>query len=145
MCSMKDSRSHVVSCPRSVAARDRRAPVPYPGFDTGAAGYWSFLLARSGGRWQSGHERPRHHLFLRRMTGMETGPRPASPTRSRGIVTIPAENLVSLLARTAQGDHRAFEAVHDQVAAAGSGAARAVVRLPSRPGEVTREVFIELW
>src|SRR6266851_8271119 len=79
------------------------------------------------------------------MTGMETGPRPASPTRDRKTVTMPAASLVSLLARTAQGDHRAFEAIYYQVAAAVFGTVRSVVRDPFLSEEVTQEVFIEIW
>ena len=79
------------------------------------------------------------------MTGMETGPRPASSARGRDIVTIPAANLASLLARTAQGDQHAFEALYDQVAAAVFGTVRSVVRDPFLSEEVTQEVFIEIW
>src|SRR5260370_30830254 len=99
---------------RETGARRSRIPDSTP--ERLAIGPSCWLVP--GGRWRSGHGRPRHHLFLRRMTGMETGPRSASPTRGRGIVTIPAENLVSLLARTAHGDHTTFAALCDPRAAA---------------------------
>ena len=79
------------------------------------------------------------------MTGMETGPRPAPPISDRGTLTNPATNLVALLARTAQGDHRAFETIYDQVGGAVFGTVRSVVRDPFLSEEVTQEVFIELW
>ncbi len=57
----------------------------------------------------------------------------------------PGTRLPELIARTAHGDHRAFEEVYAQVAAIVFGTVRGVVRDPCLAEEVTQEVFIEVW
>jgi RNA polymerase sigma-70 factor, ECF subfamily len=79
------------------------------------------------------------------MRNVETRPRASTPARSRGAEAPPVAQLPVLLARTAQGDHRAFEEVYDQLAATVFGTVRAVVRDPCVSEEVTQEVFLEIW
>ncbi len=78
------------------------------------------------------------------MTGMETRPTPLPWARGRGGTT-PGMDLAALLARVANGDHGAFEAVYDQVAARVFGIVRSVIRDPSLSEEVTQEVMVEVW
>src|SRR6266571_2471302 len=79
------------------------------------------------------------------MTCVETRPRAGPPARGRGTLTDPGVHLAALLASTAQGDHRAFEAVYDLLAATVFGTVRGVVRDPCLSEEVTQEVFLEIW
>jgi RNA polymerase sigma-70 factor (ECF subfamily) len=79
------------------------------------------------------------------MTGVETGPGPASPARSPVAHTAPPADLATLLALVARGDQAAFEAVYDRTAGPVFGTVRSVVRDPSLSEEVTQEVFVEVW
>ena len=79
------------------------------------------------------------------MTCVETRPRAGPPARGKGTLTDPGVHLAALLASTAQGDHRAFEAVYDLLAATVFGTVRGVVRDPCLSEEVTQEVFLEIW
>jgi len=79
------------------------------------------------------------------MRYVETGRSPAAPTRDGRMATIPGARLAGLLARTAHGDHDAFGAVYDEIAATVFGIVQGVVRDPSISEEVTQEVFIEIW
>jgi RNA polymerase sigma-70 factor, ECF subfamily len=79
------------------------------------------------------------------MTVVETRPRTGPPVKGRRVPAVGVPRLADLLARTAHGDHGAFEEVYDQVAAMVFGTVRGVVRDPCLAEEVTQEVFIEIW
>jgi RNA polymerase sigma-70 factor (ECF subfamily) len=55
------------------------------------------------------------------------------------------QDLARLISRVARGDHRAFEAVYDQVAGSVYGLARKVLRDPAQAEEVSQEVLLEVW
>jgi RNA polymerase sigma-70 factor, ECF subfamily len=50
-----------------------------------------------------------------------------------------------LLAMVARGDHKAFEAVYDQLAGPVYGIIRKVLRDPAQSEEVAQEVMLEIW
>src|ERR1700677_12055 len=54
-------------------------------------------------------------------------------------------DLAGLLAQVACGDHAAFEAVYDQLAAPVYGVARKVLRDPAQSEEGAQEVLLEVW
>jgi RNA polymerase sigma-70 factor, ECF subfamily len=54
-------------------------------------------------------------------------------------------DLAGLLGKVARGDHAAFEAVYDQLAAPVYGVARKVLRDPAQSEEVAQEVMLEVW
>ena len=53
--------------------------------------------------------------------------------------------LAGLLAQVARGDHAAFEAVYDQLAASVFGVVRKVLRDPAQSEEVAQEVMLDVW
>ena len=55
------------------------------------------------------------------------------------------DELDSLVLRVARGDHHAFEAVYNRLAAPAYGVIRKVVRDPAQSEEVTQEVLLEIW
>jgi RNA polymerase sigma-70 factor (ECF subfamily) len=55
------------------------------------------------------------------------------------------QDLPGLLAKVARGDHAAFEAVYDQLAAQVYGVARKVLRDPAQSEEVAQEVMLDVW
>ena len=55
------------------------------------------------------------------------------------------QDLNWLLAHVARGDHGAFEAVYDALAAPVYGLIKKVVRDPAQSEEVTQEVMLEAW
>jgi len=55
------------------------------------------------------------------------------------------QDLAELLAQVACGDHAAFEAVYDQLAAPVYGVARKVLRDPAQSEEVAQEVMLDVW
>jgi RNA polymerase sigma-70 factor (ECF subfamily) len=55
------------------------------------------------------------------------------------------QDLAGLLARVARGDHAAFEAIYDQLAAPVFGVARKVLRDPAQSEEVAQEVMLDVW
>jgi len=60
----------------------------------------------------------------------------------------PAEaepDLVTLVARVARGDHRAFELVYGELAGPVYGVVRQVLRDPAQSEEVAQEVLLEVW
>jgi len=57
----------------------------------------------------------------------------------------PGGGLGPLLAQVARGDHAAFEAVYDGVAAQVFGLVRSVLRDPAQAEEVAQEVLLEVW
>jgi RNA polymerase sigma-70 factor (ECF subfamily) len=69
------------------------------------------------------------------------GRQPVDPGQSEG----PGRDLSRLLANVARGDHAAFEAVYDQLAAPVFGVARKVLRDPAQSEEVAQEVMLEVW
>jgi RNA polymerase sigma-70 factor (ECF subfamily) len=69
------------------------------------------------------------------------GRQPADPGHSEGD----GQGLSGLLAQVARGDHAAFEAVYDQLAAPVYGVARKVLRDPAQSEEVAQEVMLEVW
>jgi len=54
-------------------------------------------------------------------------------------------DLAARLRLVARGDADAFDAVYDQVAGAGFGVVRQVVRDPAQSEEVTQDVLLEVW
>jgi RNA polymerase sigma-70 factor, ECF subfamily len=69
------------------------------------------------------------------------GRQPVDPGHSEGH----GQDLSVLLARVARGDHAAFEAVYDQLAAPVYGVARKVLRDPAQSEEVAQEVMLDVW
>ena len=78
------------------------------------------------------------------MTCVETMPGPGPLTGSHRV-SDRGSHLAQLLAKTAHGDHGAFEVIYEQVAPTVFGTVRRVVRDPCLSEEVTQEVFIEIW
>jgi RNA polymerase sigma-70 factor, ECF subfamily len=69
------------------------------------------------------------------------GQQPVDPGHSEGH----GQDLSGLLAQVARGDHAAFEAVYDQLAAPVYGVARKVLRDPAQSEEVAQEVMLDVW
>jgi RNA polymerase sigma-70 factor, ECF subfamily len=79
------------------------------------------------------------------MMVMGTRPSRVSPAGSRPAGAGSGWDLAALLGQVAKGDHAAFAAVYDQVAAPVFGTVCSVVRDRSLSEEVTQEVFVEVW
>src|ERR1700677_4189748 len=75
------------------------------------------------------------------MNTPSVGQQPVDPGHSEG----PGQDLSVLLAQVARGDHAAFEAVYDQLAAPVYGVARKVLRVPAQSEEVAQEVMLDVW
>ena len=69
------------------------------------------------------------------------GQQPVEPVRSQEH----GQDLSALLAQVARGDHAAFEAIYDQLAAPVFGVARKVLRDPAQSEEVAQEVMLDVW
>ena len=69
------------------------------------------------------------------------GQQPVDPGHSEGD----GQELSGLLVNVARGDHAAFEAVYDQLAAPVYGVARKVLRDPAQSEEVAQEVMLDVW
>jgi RNA polymerase sigma-70 factor, ECF subfamily len=69
------------------------------------------------------------------------GQQPVDPGQSEGR----GQDLAGLLAKVACGDHAAFAAVYDQLAASVYGVARKVLRDPAQSEEVAQEVMLDVW
>jgi RNA polymerase sigma-70 factor (ECF subfamily) len=63
----------------------------------------------------------------------------------RGHAQGDGQDLAGLLAQVACGDHAAFEAVYDQLAASVFGVVRKVLRDPAQSEEVAQEVMLDVW
>jgi RNA polymerase sigma-70 factor, ECF subfamily len=72
---------------------------------------------------------------------------PSATPRQPGPVSAQegGQDLASLLARVARGDHAAFEAVYDQLAGSVYGLVRKVLRDPAQSEEIAQEVLLEVW
>jgi RNA polymerase sigma-70 factor (ECF subfamily) len=71
-----------------------------------------------------------------------------TPRRARaGDTPAPGARLPleALLARVARGDHDAFEALYQEIAAPIYGLVRRVLRDPAQAEEVAQEVLVEVW
>jgi len=68
---------------------------------------------------------------------------PPQPGADRAAGT--GQDLASLLAQVARGDHAAFEAVYDRLAGPVYGLVRKVLRDPAQSEEVVQEVLLEVW
>lgn len=73
--------------------------------------------------------------------------RPHIPQRQAwpGAADVEEPDLTDLLARVAQGDHRAFEAVYGELVGPVYGVACYVLRNPAQSEEVAQEVLLEIW
>jgi RNA polymerase sigma-70 factor, ECF subfamily len=69
------------------------------------------------------------------------GQQPVDPGRAEEH----GQDLSELLAKVARGDHAAFEAVYDELAAPVYGVARKVLRDPAQSEEVAQEVMLDVW
>ena len=69
------------------------------------------------------------------------GQQPVDPGRAQEHGQV----LAGLLAQVARGDHAAFEAVYDQLAASVFGVVRKVLRDPAQSEEVAQEVMLDVW
>jgi len=78
------------------------------------------------------------------MNSPSTGPPGQQPADS-GHAEEPGQDLSGLLAKVARGDHAAFEALYDQIAAPVYGVARKVLRDPAQSEEVAQEVMLDVW
>jgi RNA polymerase sigma-70 factor (ECF subfamily) len=70
---------------------------------------------------------------------------PGRPPADPGHSDEDGQDLSGLLAKVARGDHSAFEAVYDQLAAPVYGVARKVLRDPAQSEEVAQEVMLDVW
>jgi len=61
------------------------------------------------------------------------------------LAAAPSQELESLLARVARGDHAAFEMVYAWLAGPVYGLSRKVLRDPAQAEEVAQEVLLEVW
>jgi RNA polymerase sigma-70 factor, ECF subfamily len=64
---------------------------------------------------------------------------------SSSLAAVPGQELESLLARVAGGDHGAFESVYARLAGPVYGLVRRVLRDPAQAEEVAQEVLLEVW
>jgi RNA polymerase sigma-70 factor, ECF subfamily len=64
---------------------------------------------------------------------------------SSSLAAVPGQELESLLARVARGDHGAFESVYARLAGPVYGLVRRVLRDPAQAEEVAQEVLLEVW
>lgn len=64
---------------------------------------------------------------------------------SSSLAAVPGQELESLLARVARGDHGAFESVYARLAGPVYGLVRRVLRDPAQAEEVAQEVLFEVW
>ena len=78
------------------------------------------------------------------MNSPPTGAKGPPPVDS-GQLDGPGQDLPGLLAKVARGDHEAFAAVYDQLAAPVYGGARKVLRGPAPSEEVAQEVMLDVW
>ncbi len=69
----------------------------------------------------------------------------SQPHESPGQPGRPGPPLAVLLGQVARGDHAAFGALYDQVAAPVFGLVRAVLRDPAQAEEVSQEVLLDVW
>jgi RNA polymerase sigma-70 factor (ECF subfamily) len=69
------------------------------------------------------------------------GQHPVDPGHPEGD----GQDLSGLLAQVARGDHAAFEAVYDELAASVFGVVRRVLRDPAQSEEVAQEVMLDVW
>jgi RNA polymerase sigma-70 factor, ECF subfamily len=70
---------------------------------------------------------------------------PEARSRLASAQSEPGDELDGLMIKVARGDHQAFEAVYDRLAAPAYGVIRKVVRDPAQSEEVTQEVLLEIW
>jgi RNA polymerase sigma-70 factor, ECF subfamily len=61
------------------------------------------------------------------------------------LAAAPSQELESLVARVARGDHAAFEMVYARLAGPVYGLVRRVLRDPAQAEEVAQEVLLEVW